>query len=329
MSWIKRNLYFVIGSVVAVGLMIAGGFYLYSQISEESSLADEFQKQQATLQDLNNKNPHPGFGQIDNIKAAKDQRDAIRAWIKKTHPYFERIAPIPESGGAKIKDSDFATALRVTISELHRSATNQSVVLPADYYFTFEAQRKLMVFDPASLDKLAVQLGEVKALCDVLFDAKINQLDYIRREAVSADDKNMSDYLTQKTVSMPLADLTPYELKFRCFSAELAVVMAHMASSHNGIIIKAINVEPTGATAEEGSPTTPGYMSPPTAVTPYPYAQPRYDGGRAARAGMMPQPIVPLVPATAPASRGPQNFLTEKPFTVTMLVQVIKVKAGK
>jgi hypothetical protein len=327
MSWIKRNLYFLLGSIVAVGLMIAGGFYLFSQISEEGRLADEFERQQNELQTLNNKNPHPGYGQINNINAAKEQSAAIRAFIKKTQPFFERIAPIPDAGGARLKDSDFASALRVTISELHHSASNQSVLLSApDYYFTFEAQRKLMVFDPASLDKLAVQLGEVKALCDILFDAKVNSLDYVRREAVSADDKNQSDYLSQKTVSTPLADLTPYELKFRCFSAELAVVMSHLAGSHNGFIVKTINVEPSMASEEPGG--TPGITQPQPVYTPRP-VYPAFQDGRAARAGIVPGTVMPLAPAAAPTSHGPQLLVTEKPFAVTMLVQIIKAKAVK
>jgi len=101
-----------------------------------------------------------------------------------------------------------------------------------------------MIFDPASLDKLAVQLGEVKVLSEILFDAKVNYLDSIRRESVSTNDNNAADYYPRKTVTTPLADMSPYELTFRCFSTELAQVLSHLASSPYGSLRKASALNP-------------------------------------------------------------------------------------
>ena len=73
-----------------------------------------------------------------------------------------------------------------------------------------------------------MQLGEVKGICEVLFEAKVNSLDNLRRERVSADDSKgpQTDYLGEKSVTNELAVLTPYEVTFRCFSSELAAVLA-------------------------------------------------------------------------------------------------------
>jgi len=325
MAWIKRNLYFFIGSIVAVALMVAGAFYLFSQISDEGRVANDISQQFAELERLNTLNPHPGGGTIDNIKAAKAQATAVRAYVAKARGFFQRITPIPDPAAGKIGNSDFATALRLTVTQLHHEAEQQSVLLAdTNYYFTFEAQKRIFNFDPASLDKLAMQLGEVKAISEILFDAKVNSLDSIRREIVSTDDKNQSDYLTQKTVSTPLADLTPYEVKFRCFSTELASVMSSLASSPYGFIIKTINVEPTAVGPEEAlEGAVPG------ATTPMVAPPVRYgDGGgrRGGRNGYIPPPA--MVPSVAPvAAPKPGSFLNEKPFTVTMMIQVVKAKA--
>ena len=77
-----------------------------------------------------------------------------------------------------------------------------------------------------------MQLAEVKAICTVLFQAKINSLDNIRRERVSEDDLKgpQTDYLPEKSVTNELAVLSPYEVTFRCFSSELAAVLAGFAS---------------------------------------------------------------------------------------------------
>ena len=55
----------------------------------------------------------------------------------------------------------------------------------------------MVKFAPGSLGALAQQLGEVKALCEILFAAKINSLDGIRRVPVSPDDAGgtQADYL--------------------------------------------------------------------------------------------------------------------------------------
>jgi len=35
MAWIKRNLFFLIGSLIAVALMVVGVFFLMAQINDE------------------------------------------------------------------------------------------------------------------------------------------------------------------------------------------------------------------------------------------------------------------------------------------------------
>lgn len=318
MAWIKRNLYFFIGSIVAVALMAAGGYYLFTQVSQENQVAEEINKQYEELKRLINQNPHPGYKDINNIKAAKEEADTFRAYVGKVQPHFHTIPPIPDMGGAKIGDSDFATALRVTVNDLHNEARRQSVLLSSsNYYFSFEAQKNLMIFEPTSLDKLAVELGEVKAISDILFSAKINSLDYIRREVVSTNqDNNQSDYLTQKTISTPLADLTPYEVKFRCFSTELGLVLSSLASSSDGFIVKSMNVEPTSSGPEE---VMPGSAMPVNATIPaQQYRDPRTFRG---------PPVTQPVAVTPAVSHKTETFLNEKPFTVTLLIQVVKIKS--
>jgi hypothetical protein len=332
MSWIKRNLYFVVGSLVAVALMVLGGVYLLSALSSEGKIADDIAAQYAELDRLNKLNPHPGSGSIDNVAAAKEQEKALRAYINKARPYFERCTPIPDS--PKVAKEEFAAQLRNTIAQLTRTAGQGSVTLPHDYQFTFESQRHLMNFDPGSLDKLAVQLGEIKAICDVLFRAKINSLESVRRELVSvADDKNTPDYLSQKTASTPLADLTPYEVSFRCFSSELAGVLTGLASSPHCFIVKTINVEPAAASLDSGSAVSQPVYAAPQVVQPAQVFSARDDfarryGGPAGGTPYAPVPA-PVAVAAPAASKGPATFLNEHPLRVTLMIQVVKLKAAK
>jgi hypothetical protein len=324
MAWIKRNLFFLIGSLVALGFMGFGGYLLFTQIAAENKITSDIEASYAELNRLNTLNPNPGNDKVDNITAAKEQQESLVAYIGKTQPFFQHIAPIPDTGTNKVTNSDFARELRNIVVQLQRSAHQQGVDLPNNYYFSFEAQRKLMIFDPASLDKLSVQLGEVKAICDILFDARVNSLDNIQREIVSTNDNNPSDYLSQKTVSTPLADLAPYRITFRSFSGELALVVGSLATSPNGLTVKSINVEPATLAMSEGGGTPAPGASPiaPSPVPGQPFFPPRLDP----RTGRM-IPGVGVAPAApAPGRGGNTTFLNEKLLRVTLQLEVCRLK---
>src|SRR5438132_8736710 len=213
MSWIKRNLYFVIGSVIALALMGLAGWYLYSNWQLNNEILEKLNADYEQLRKYNAQNPHPGVGSINNIQAAKGQQDQLRQYIQRTHKHFQRISPIPDM--PKPDPHDFSSALSRTIDQLSRDATNASVGLPPrnpsgqSYSFSFEAQRSRLSFSPGSLEPLSVQLGEVKAICDVLFQAKVNSLDYVHRERVCPEDAtNQSDYVMDKSTTNELAVLS-------------------------------------------------------------------------------------------------------------------------
>jgi len=266
MSWIKRNLYFVIGSVVALVLMGLAGWFLYSKWTLNNEILANLNADYEKLKSLNSQKPHPGAGQINNIKLAQEERDQVRQFINKTHAYFHPIPHIPDL--PKVTDHDFSVALSRAIEQLQHDATNASVALPANYSFSFEAQKSRINFAANSLDRLSVQLGEVKTICDSLFQAKINSLDNLRRERVSPDDSAgpQTDYLTEKSITNELAVMTPYEMTFRCFSSELASVLSSFAASPAALLVKTINVELAPAPPAP-EPTTPSVVYNPQYVT--------------------------------------------------------------
>src|SRR5690242_12138687 len=151
MSWLKRNLFFVIGSVVALVLMGLAGWFLYSKWSLNNEVLEKLNSDYAELKTLNSANPHPGSGSINNIKLAQEQRDQLRDFLKKTQPFFQPIPKIPDL--PKITDRDFSAALSQTIEQLRLEATNTSVALPPENYsFSFTAQKSKISFAAGSLN---------------------------------------------------------------------------------------------------------------------------------------------------------------------------------
>jgi hypothetical protein len=308
MSWIKRNLYFVIGAAVALVLLGAAGWYFYSKWSLNDKTLGELNQSYADLANFNKQNPHPGSGSVNNIQAAKEQQQELKAFIQKGRAFFQKIEAIPDV--PKLSDRDFSAALSRTIDQLRRDAVAASVTLPPDYSFSFQLQRQKVTFGAAGLKPLAVELGEVRAICNVLFQAKVNSLDYLRRER-TADDQagNATDYLAEKSVTNELAVVSPYEFTFRCFSPELASVLSGFASSPNGLVVKTINVEVAGATAADNA--TPGTAAIPAALPPTP------------RLGVTPG-LTAAQAAAATAARGLPIVLDEKQLRVTISLAVIK-----
>jgi hypothetical protein len=342
MAWIKRNLYFLIGSLVALVLMGLAGFYLYSKWQLNNQMLEKLDAEYAELDRLNKLNPHPGKPpKTDNVKLAKEQQQQLKEVIQKSRQHFQRVTPIPE--GPKVTPEDFSASLSRTIDQLQKDATNASVALPPKYSFSFAAQSARVSFDKDSLSPLSQQLGEVSAICEILFRAKINALDSIRRERVSRDDNQgpATDYIPEKSSTNELAVITPYEVNFRCFSAELASVLSGIASSAEGIVVRTINVKPAPAAAAAETQVTPPpimyqYVPPPRVTA-------RTEEGQTAdflrRYGMMPgvggrprpRPEVQqyVAPAPAPAKTGLPTVLDERELEVTLMLNLVKLAAPK
>ena len=340
MDWIKRNLFFVIGAVVALLLMVGAGFYTWSGWSHKSKALEDLNQKYADLKNLINATPSPGGGKVDNIKAAKEQLRTVQEVVAQVAKRFEPIPAIPE-GGTNISVQAFAARLAKTIAELQRDATNAGVILTQPKYeFSFKQQNQAFKFAAGSVPLLAAQLGEVKALCDLLITAKVNALEGIQRERVSADDMagQQTDYIELHSETNELAILTPYQVSFRSFTPELAQVLCGFANSPNGVIIKSINIEPALASASDAPLNAPVvYYAPPVAV-PNPAATfaPRAAEENAARSeryggkfAPTPTPTPAPVVAGPVVSTAPRTVLNEKQVKVTMLVQVVKLLPKK
>ncbi|HLX95572.1 MAG TPA: Amuc_1100 family pilus-like protein [Verrucomicrobiae bacterium] len=310
MAWIKRNLLFVVGAVIAIGLLAAAGFYDFKNWQRNNAALDALNQAYVKLQGLYSQNPSPGNDTIDNTKTAGEQERQLRQWIQETEQYFQPISPIPDPAKGAITDARFAGARDHTLNQLQLEAASASVTVPPQYEFSFEAERTLVKFSPGGLDALAQQLGEVKVISEILYAAKINSLDGVRRVRVSNDDASgpQSDYLDQTITTNDLAVFTPYEVTFRCFSQDLAGVLSSFASSPHGFIVKSINVQPAaGVTAASPAGAPGGEM-----------------GGFAPPPSFA-QPAAPV----APMGRGGlQTVLNEQLLSITLDVEIVKLLPG-
>jgi hypothetical protein len=136
--------------------------------------------------------------------------------------------------------------------------------------------------------------------------------------------------------------VTPYMINFRAFSAEIANVLAGIASSSNCVNVKGIFVSPSKALppVAEAQPTqapTPQYIyRPPPTMAPNPFMM-RERGERGNPFSrnpdlMMRRPMPQAQPTPAQVAApavpaGPVIFLTENPLFVTLYIDVVNLKA--
>jgi hypothetical protein len=319
MGWIKRNLFFVVVGILTLGLLGGAGFYIYKGWSNNSDANSTLTELYNKLQEINNSPLKPGDEHTDNTKIAKDQEQQMRDWISQAAPFFHPIQPIPQG---PVTSKTYATALGSTIYQLTQAAKENGVNLPPQYYFSFQAQSRQLTIS-SGLEPLAQQLGEVKALSEILFAARVNDLVSIQRVRVSDDDvasSLQSDYIDERPVTNDLAIVTPYVVTFQTFTPELARVLSGFATSTNPFIVKWVSAVPaSGAEGVAGVP-------PPGGMPPYP------PGGL--QPGVPPpisylgQPGMPPQQPQSPSGAGKgglQTVLKEQLLRITIEVEIVKL----
>src|SRR5207248_8947402 len=178
--WIKRNLFLVVGGVLALGLLGLGGYYFWQSYDDSKSVEAKLEESKADLKRLTDLVPSANK---ENLEKARAEMQKLQAAITQTKTSF---TPLPYQ---KVKGQVFKANLDTAIDELQKKAERARVTLPVPKYaFTFAEQQKRLQFSEGSFPTLTEQLAEIKAICGILFEAKINKLTGLRRGRVTSDD---------------------------------------------------------------------------------------------------------------------------------------------
>src|SRR2546426_2854572 len=244
MNWLKRNLFLVVGGVVALALLGFAIFFLLTRKNMVDEVTAELNTRTEEWKQLVASDPYPNQ---ENIEKSKAEQKKLAEFLDQTRKFFVPVASFPTN----LDGATFKNLLETTITELVRDADKSGVSLPSSnrYDFTFKPQRSSLDFAPATLVPLAMQVSEIKAICDVLFDARVQTLAGLRRAPVAKEDEGTAgatDYLGGRklaTNAVTGAVLAPYEIVFHGFSTELAAVLEGFYRSPNCFIVKNVDVQ--------------------------------------------------------------------------------------
>ncbi len=323
MDWIKKNLTLVVSGLVALALLGFAGYFLYIKIQNSGEVTTKLEAQDTELQGLLHMKPHPGNRKVDNIVAARQQETKLEDFATRARQEF-----IPVPYPTNLSGGDFKLLLDTTVDYLQRLAKQSSTKLPENYLFTFAAQKPLAFVEANTVTPLTRALMEIKEVCEIIFDAKVLELEKIRRISLASQDTpglgmmgGTSDYWTRKPTTNDLAIVIPYEFTFRCFSSELQAVLEGLARNPHSLLVKNLVVD-TGDTntVDIYAPGGGGEGNMP-AMNPQLMMMMRY-GLR----GRMPMPQQPVDQATLSAQEDAAKIVSEKPFRVTAWVDVVRLR---
>ena len=322
MVWIKRNLLAVVTSLVGLILIGFGTYLVLGGLARNKQLSEDVEATRSRANTLYEANPFPIQ---TNIAMAKRETESLQAAISRAHKH---LAPVPLD---KMDVKRFMVWRDESLQELRVAAKRSGTDLPAaDYSFSFATQRGKTQFSPDTLPHVPEQMAEVKALCTMLFDARVNRIGNIRRARVSTDDKASSfasDYTTPGVLEV-VPDSTgqmssnPYELTFFGFSVEVADVLNRLYRSTNGFLVKSVQVEPEDSKMADAAgqvfaavnlPVNPATPTPPDARARLRAATPSVN---------RPTPA-PLAGKPSLSDR-PAHLLKERRLKVTMLVYALR-----
>lgn len=299
MPWIKRNLYLVISGVVALALLGLAIFFLMSARSADAAVTEELSSQTAAFSDLINRPVHPGTDKVDNISAAKQEVDKLKAFVEEVRQEF---TPVNTN---KVSNQEFRLMLDTTINDLQNQADRLGISLPSkDYWFTFSSQKPMVTFN--SVDALTAQLEDVAGIVRILYNAKVHSIVNLKRSPVATEDSvSSTDIFARKGETNEWAILAPYEVTFTGFTTELDNVLEGLVNAKVCYIVKSIGVDKAQAQQQEA-------------------ATPVFTGGnRYARAPVMAPPPTQARPVNR---QGMMTILDETKLAFTLIIEVVKLR---
>ncbi|MGB0582152.1 MAG: hypothetical protein ACPGVU_20855 [Limisphaerales bacterium] len=240
----KRNLFWIVGGVVSVGMIIVAVLFSSSAKVKADASLDALSAYTNTVNKLKDATPYPSPETI-----AKVDNDALKVegFSKEAESLFAYEKP------RRRQPQKFKVHLINSLVALHTEATNHNVRLPVgvDFNFTFSHLLSMPNLLPCSVAPLAERLQDVQDISRILFESRVHAIDSFARVPGWANEQGgrvlMHDVGIRTNLSTEAADFTstPYRISFRGFTSELTEVLNRFACADRFYVVRQIEVQAT------------------------------------------------------------------------------------
>jgi len=232
-------LFLALAALVGIVLLGAAGYYFYTKWSENEAAMTELDAAKAELDGLQKKKLS-----ADLVKAAREQTEEAKRVLEQ----FSKVVP-PAAPVFKVDERTFKSIFDKSLAQLQTSATNNGVNLVSpDYAFSFSTLTNKLNFPTNCIDGWLSELNDIKAICGVVYNARVNTLESIRRPGVAEDETGPNNDLlaTGSAVTNDTIVRVPYELTVRLYSREAAqLINSLLLSTNNCYLIRNLDISPS------------------------------------------------------------------------------------
>ncbi len=174
MNW-RKHIVLIVGGGLAVLLLLAALAFLIRFQSRYAAVDGELANARTRLQQLMTRSPFPSTNNIakqrENLAQLQEQAAQLEALLQRN-----QIKP------DKMEPAEFAPELEKTSRRLVQRAKEAGVDLPERFAFGFPRYAAGELPSQDAVPRLALQLRAVEVVCELLFQARVLQVDGLDRE---------------------------------------------------------------------------------------------------------------------------------------------------
>jgi hypothetical protein len=260
--YLKRHIFGIVGLLLAVGFVV-GGFVWNGKTTK--SIEDANAVYDAALANRDKIQNAQIKVDIKNVEVLGQVADEYEDFTKKAGEVFVTQQIVPKTS------NDFMNYMTQSIVVLNRKATNNLVKVPNDllkrsdinFSFTFAPLMEAAEISKDKIPELQIQLEDIKEICDVLFENRIQSLELLQRNRVTDEDRRAGaspNYLdTRLTYTNSISVVRPYTVKFRCLSDGVAMALSGFAKKKTFYVVRTMEVTPAGASSASAAGGSGGY----------------------------------------------------------------------
>lgn len=191
----RKNSILIIGCSIAGILLIAAIFFLVKNQSDFRANTKALNASWNRLNQLNTRDPFPS---LENVATAQANIDFIKQKFQSVYQ-----AQLKEQLQIQtIEPARFAPLLEQSARHVFSMAKESGVIIPPALGLGFKAytEGKLPPNNPATMERLVLQVKAVEDLCAIIVDAKVQSIDSILREEfeLSADAGQQQDNVRER-----------------------------------------------------------------------------------------------------------------------------------